>query len=132
MMSDSPHTPVNKPNGAGLSRIFKATRCSFQGFRATWQHEAAFRQELMLVVIMFPFSFWLAQTTTQWLLMIMSLLFVIFAELINSALEALADRITLEHDELIGRAKDIGSAGVFIALTQVTVIWGTVLYLKFF
>ena len=86
----------------------------------------------MLVVIMFPFSFWIAQTTTQWLLMIMSLLFVIFAELINSALEALADRITLEHDELIGRAKDIGSAGVFIALTQVTVIWGTVLYLKFF
>lgn len=132
MMSKIPHAVVNKPNGAGFARIFKATRCSFRGFNACWVHEAAFRQELLLVAGMFPFSFWIAQTPMQWLLLIMSLLFVIFAELVNSALEALADRITLEHDELIGRAKDIGSAAVFIALSQVTLIWGTVLYLKLF
>ncbi|KGJ88776.1 diacylglycerol kinase [Thalassotalea sp. ND16A] len=115
--------PLNKPNGTGLKRLFKATYCSLLGFKAAWQHEAAFRQESVLVLVLLPFSFVIATSVNHWLMLLFSLLFLLFAELVNSALEALADKITLQHDELIGRAKDIGSALVFIALMFLKVIW---------
>ncbi|TRX56355.1 diacylglycerol kinase [Thalassomonas sp. M1454] len=114
---------TNKPNGAGLARLFKATRCSMQGFAAAWQHEAAFRQELLLTSILFPFSFFLASSINHWLILFFSLLFLLFAEIVNSALEALADKVCLDHDVLIGRAKDLGSSLVFIALVFMKVVW---------
>jgi diacylglycerol kinase (ATP) len=118
-------TPTtNKQNGDGIQRIFKATTCSFQGFKAAWLHESAFRQELVLCILLLPFSFYLAQSRLHWLLLFACLLFVLFAEIINSAVEALADSITLEHRVLIGRAKDLGSSGVFIALSFLVVVWG--------
>ncbi|MBL4911488.1 MAG: diacylglycerol kinase [Alteromonadaceae bacterium] len=123
---------TNKVNGTGLSRIFKATYCSFKGFKAAFKYESAFRQELLLTLFLAPFSFYLAQSNLHHIMLIASLLFLLFAEIINSALEALADKITLEHDELIGRAKDLGSSGVFIALTLLCLVWGEAVYTKFF
>ena len=122
---------TNKVNGTGFSRLFKATYCSFKGFKAAFKYESAFRQELILAIILFPLSFFLAQSHLHHLMLIASLLFLLFAEIINSALEALADKITLEHDELIGRAKDLGSSGVFIALTLLCLVWGEAIYSKF-
>ena len=121
-MSDK-QSSINKPNGTGISRLFKATYCSIKGFKAAWRYESAFRQELILVLILLPFSFVVTQSTNHWLVLIFSLLFLLFAELVNSALEALADKVCLDHDELIGRAKDIGSAIVFIALVFLTLVW---------
>jgi diacylglycerol kinase (ATP) len=114
---------VNKPNGTGIERIFKATKCSYYGFKAAWQYESAFRQELVLVMMLLPLSFLLCESRNHWLLLFTSLMLVIFAELVNSAIEAVADAISLEHHVLIGRAKDIGSAVVFVALTVLVVVW---------
>ena len=114
---------VNKPNGGGIKRVINATLCSFKGFKAAWQFEAAFRQELLLVTLLLPFSFILADSINHWLILFFSLLFLLFAELVNSALEALADKVCLEHDVLIGRAKDIGSSLVFIALMFLKTVW---------
>lgn len=119
---------VNKPNGSGLMRILKATKCSYLGFIAAWRHESAFRQELILVLILLPLSFPLSQSTTHWLVLFISLMLVLLAELVNSAIEALADAVSLEQHPLIGRAKDIGSAVVFIALTILTVVWGEAIW----
>jgi diacylglycerol kinase (ATP) len=118
---------TNKQNGDGIQRIVKATMCSFFGFKAAWLHESAFRQELVLSILLLPFSFYLAQSRLHWLLLLSCLLFVLFAEIINSAVEALADSITLEQHPLIGRAKDLGSSGVFIALAFLVVVWGEAL-----
>nr|WP_082897176.1 diacylglycerol kinase [Thalassotalea crassostreae] len=94
-----------------------------KGFKAAWINEAAFRQETIMALICLPFSFILASSVLHWLVLIFALLFVVFAELVNSALEALADKVCLEHDVLIGRTKDIGSAIVFVALSFMTLVW---------
>lgn len=122
---------VNKPNGSGVGRIIKATRCSYFGFMAAWKYESAFRQELLMVAVMLPLTFVFCDSRNHWLLLFASLMLVLFAELINSAIEALADAITLEHHILIGRAKDIGSSVVFIALTLLTVVWAEAIW-RFF
>ena len=126
----STSTYMNKPNGTGLTRIIKAAHCSIKGFKAAFTHESAFRQELFLAMILLPASFYLAQSNLHQLLLIATLFFVLFAEIINSALEALADKITTEHDELIGRAKDLGSAAVFVAISLLVLIWAEALYTK--
>jgi diacylglycerol kinase (ATP) len=113
-----------KPGKKGIARIIAATGYSFQGFRAAWRNEAAFRQELVLAIIFLPFAFWLGETLTHQLLLIMSCALVVLAELLNSAIEAVVDRISDEQHELSGRAKDIGSAAVFVTLTLFVVIWG--------
>jgi diacylglycerol kinase (ATP) len=117
-------TLTNKQNGIGIKRIFKATICSYYGFRAAWTHESAFRQELIMAIVLMPMTFLLADSSNHWLLLFGSILFVLFAEVVNSALEALADSITLEHHVLIGRAKDLGSSAVFIALSFLLIVWG--------
>jgi diacylglycerol kinase (ATP) len=120
-----------KPNGSGIKRVIKAFSCSVAGFQAVFAHEAAFRQEVALCFILFPFSFVLSQTLTDWVILICALLFLLLIEIINSAIEALADRISLEHNELLGRAKDLGSAAVFIALLMLLLIWTNYIYLYF-
>lgn len=122
---------TNKQNGLGIKRIFKATYCSFKGFKAAWIHESAFRQELVMSIVLLPLSFLFAQSTHHWLLLCATILFVLFAEIINSALEAIADSVTLEHHTLIGRAKDMGSSGVFIALSLLVIVWGEALFTYF-
>jgi len=123
---------MNKPNGGGLGRILKATDCSRKGFIAAWTHEAAFRQETVLALIMLPLSFWLAQSTGHWAMLVATLLLVLIVELLNSAIETLTDRVSLERHELSGRAKDIASAAVTLSLTVVAVVWGAAIYEKFF
>lgn len=113
-----------KPNGSGIGRLFKATRCSYQGFCAAFKYESAFRQELLLCGVLFPFSFIFAKSSGHWLALVCSLIFLLFAEVVNSAIEALADQISTDIHELIGRAKDLGSLAVFLALTTITLVWG--------
>jgi diacylglycerol kinase (ATP) len=118
----------NKTNGSGLKRIYKAFKCSILGLKAAYVFEAAFRQELLLCIILLPFSFIISSTLNEWLMLVCSLLFLLFSEIINSAIEALADQISLEHHELIGRAKDLGSASVFVAMVTVMLVWLVVTY----
>ena len=115
----------------GLSRIFKATGYSFQGLKAAYIHEAAFRQEVWLAVILLPLGFWLGQSDVEKALLVSVIFLVLLMELMNSAIEAVVDRFGSEHHELAGRAKDIGSAAVFISLLAVLTIWGIILIPRF-
>jgi len=117
-----------KPGKTGLSRIIDATGYSWQGLKAAWKHEAAFRQELILALVGVPLAFWLAENQFELLWLILPLFILVIAELVNSAIEAAVDRISGEHHELSGRAKDIGSAIVFVSLLLLAVIWFVVLY----
>ncbi len=117
-----------KPNGQGIRRILRATVCSWQGFRAAWRHESAFRQEALLAIVLIPLGLWLGQGGVQRALLAGSVLFVPIAELINSAIEAVVDRIGPERHELSGRAKDMGSAIVFLAISLAIMVWCCVLF----
>lgn len=121
----------NKPNGTGIKRIFNATLCSLRGLQFAWRFESAFRQEAILTMVLFPTTFFLAQSVAHWSVLVAALFILLLTELLNSALETLADRITLDNDIMIGRAKDIGSAAVVIALSFITVLWLAALYSKF-
>ena len=112
-----------KPGRSGLSRLLYATRWSLRGLRAGWAHEAAFRQEVVLLAVLLPASVLLARDAVQWLLLILPLLALLTVELINSAIEAIVDRIGNEFNELSGRAKDLGSAAVFVCLLASAVSW---------
>jgi diacylglycerol kinase (ATP) len=107
----------------GLARIARATGYSFKGLRAAFANEEAFRQELLIVVILSPLALWLGRTAVERALLIGSLLLLLIVELLNSAVEAAIDRIGLERHELSGRAKDMGSAAVFVALVLTGVVW---------
>ena len=113
-------------NNTGIKRLINATFISLAGLRAAWQHEAAFREELILVVVLVPTSFWLGSNAVEYVLLIGSLMIVLIAELLNSALEAVVDRVSAENHELSGRAKDMGSAAVFVALVLCGVCWGLI------
>lgn len=117
-----------KPGKTGISRIIAAGGYSWQGFRAAYQHEAAFRQELFLSIFLIPLALWIGETGLESALMIASLIIVLIAEIINSAIEAVVDRFGSEMHELSGRAKDMGSAAVFLALLNVTIVWLLVLF----
>ncbi|NIQ13873.1 MAG: diacylglycerol kinase, partial [Candidatus Dadabacteria bacterium] len=100
---------------------------SWQGLKAAFKNEAAFRQEVYLSLVLIPLACWLGETGVERALLIGSLLLVMMIELINSGMEAVVDRFGGEHHELSGRAKDVGSAAVLIALINVMVIWCLVL-----
>lgn len=121
-----------KPGRTGLSRVIHAFGYSMQGFRAAIKHEAAFREELILAIILVPLAFWLTSNTLYLMAMLGSLLLVLIVEILNSALEAVVDRIGAEKHELSGRAKDMGSAAVFLALMNVVLMWSLVLYQIYF
>ncbi len=121
-----------KPDNTGIRRILRATKFSAQGLAQAWQHEAAFRQELVLVLILVPVAAWLGQTALERAVLIGCCLIVLIVELINSAIEAAIDRHGDEHHELSGRAKDMGSAAVFISLLLVAVVWGLIATERFF
>ncbi|GGO81121.1 diacylglycerol kinase [Marinobacterium nitratireducens] len=112
----------------GPARFYYATCYSFKGMRAAFVHEPAFRYELYAVLLMLPFSFWLADSVFKLALLLVSCLLVLMAELINSAIEAVVDRAGLEFNELAGRAKDLGSAAVFVTLMIAALVWGAALW----
>ncbi|NVJ59464.1 MAG: diacylglycerol kinase [Gammaproteobacteria bacterium] len=122
---------MGKPGKTGFSRIWDAFFYSMKGFASAWRHEAAFRQEMMLAVVLIPLAFWLAETHIELILLISSVLLVLLAELINSSVEAVVDRTGTEHHELSGRAKDIGSAVVFLSFVMLGVVWGIIAYNRF-
>jgi len=120
-----------KPNGSGIGRIIKAAKCSMQGFAASWKHESAFRQESVLALLSVPLAAWLANSVSQFALLVSVWCLVLVVELLNSAIESLTDRVSLERHELSGRAKDMGSAAVFVSLVIVALVWGAALYERF-
>ena len=111
----------------GLTRLLNALRYSINGFGAAFRHEEAFRQETLLAVALIPIALFLDVGGVAKALLVSSVLAVLIVELLNSAVEAAVDRISLENHRLAKRAKDIGSAAVFLSLVNVAVVWGLVL-----
>jgi diacylglycerol kinase (ATP) len=109
------------------SRILKATMWSLQGLRAAWLHESSFRLEVYLFVILAPLGWTLGANGVERALLVGSLLLVLGIELLNSAIEAVIERFGDEHHEIAGRAKDMGSAAVFVLMLNVLLVWGAIL-----
>lgn len=117
-----------KTGHAGLTRIIKAAGYSWQGIKACFINEAAFRQELFAAVILVPLAFWLANSKVELILLIASIILVLIVEILNSAIEAVVDRFGDEHHLLSGRAKDMASAAVAFALLNVLVVWAVIVF----
>ena len=112
----------------GLNRIIKATGYSWQGLCATYRHEEAFRQETWLCLLLFPLGLYLGDGGVEKALLVGSLLILLLVEILNSAIEAVVDRIGEEQHELSGRAKDMGSAAVALALLLIATVWLLLLF----
>lgn len=112
----------------GWRRIWNALGYSLHGFRDAWKHEDAFRMELLVAVVAIPFALWLPVSYLGKALMIGSIFLVLIVELVNTAIEATIDRISLDHHLLAKRAKDIASLAVLISLVNAAVIWMLVLF----
>lgn len=112
----------------GITRILNAIRYSWEGFGAAWKNEAAFREELLLAVITIPLAFYLGKTGVERGLMVGAILLILIVEILNSGLEAVVDKASPEKHELAKRAKDMGSAAVFLSIINAAVIWACVLW----
>lgn len=120
---ESPHK-----GKTGLGRLWNALHYSLEGFKAAYQHEDAFRQEVRMAIVLIPLGVYLGQTGVERALLVASVLLVIVVELLNSAVEATVDRISLENHRLAKRAKDIGSAAVLASLITLAAVWGLLLW----
>jgi diacylglycerol kinase (ATP) len=112
-----------KPRNTGLTRVWKATIYSLQGLKAAWRHESAFRQECVIGVVLLPIAFWLAESWVEASVLIAVCFLVLIVELLNSAIEAVVDRVGPEHHDLAGQAKDMGSAAVMLSLIMALGTW---------
>jgi len=121
-MADSERRLVRGP-----TQVWHALQWSLQGLAACWRLESSFRLECLLALVLAPLGLWLGQTPVERVLLVASLLAVIAMEVMNSALESVADRFGTERNELIGRAKDMGSAAVFVLMMNVLLVWGLLL-----
>lgn len=115
-------------NEKGLKRFINAFYFSFAGFKATWKHEEAFKQEVMVFIIAVPLAVWQAKSKLEIVLLIASVGLVMVVELLNSGLETVVDRIGVEYHELAGRAKDIGSAAVMLSIMLAIMTWLLILF----
>ncbi len=115
----------------GIQRIVYTFVHSFNGFKWLFKNEAAFQQELMLFVPLTIFAFWLDLPALHTLLIILSMVFVLFAEMVNTAIEAVVDRVSLDYHVLSGIAKNIGSALVLLSMVCSLSVWATVLWLQY-
>ncbi|EGU36704.1 diacylglycerol kinase [Vibrio ichthyoenteri ATCC 700023] len=118
---------TGKPGNTGIKRIFKATEYSIQGLKAAFKYEAAIRQELALLLVASILVCVFDVSVVERILMLGVVCLVLIVELLNSAIEAVVDRIGIEHHELSGRAKDIGSSAVLVALIFAAFTWGYIL-----
>lgn len=116
---------------SGIARIVRAIRCAIQGFKDAYTHEQAFRQETWLAIVAIPIALMLPVELLAQALMVASVLLVMIVELVNSAIEAAVDRISLERHPLSKQAKDIGSAAVLLAILNMMVIWALILIGEF-
>jgi diacylglycerol kinase (ATP) len=114
-----------------LGHIGKAFVWSASGIRSAWKNELAFRVEAIVIIILIPPAIWLGNSAVERALLIASCLLILIIELLNSALEAVVDRIGPEHHELSGRAKDMGSAAAFFAMLTAGIIWVLIIYERF-
>jgi diacylglycerol kinase (ATP) len=123
-------TPPESPHKGktGLRRVWNALFYSVDGIRAAYRHEDAFRQEVLLALILLPVALFMPTTGMGKALLMGSVLLVLIVELLNSAVEATVDRISLENHRLAKRAKDIGSAAVLLSLANVVIVWVLVLF----
>ncbi|MBF0289008.1 MAG: diacylglycerol kinase [SAR324 cluster bacterium] len=121
MNSSEPEKPFQ---ASGLTRIWNACFYSLDGLKAAFQSEAAFRQEAVLCCILVPLAFFIPVSISMRALMISSVLLVLIVEILNSSIEAVVDRISLEKHPLAKRAKDMGSAAVFLSMIHLTGVWG--------
>jgi len=112
----------------GITRWKKALGFTWQGLKAAYKHEEAFRQEVFLLVVSLPLAIWLGDSGVEKALLIGSVLLLLIVEILNSAIEAVVDRFGGDIHELSGRAKDMGSAAVFIAMVNVGVVWLLVIF----
>jgi diacylglycerol kinase (ATP) len=122
-IAESPHK-----GKTGLQRIWNAFFYSLEGLAAAFRHEDAFRQEVFLAALLVPAAFFMPTSGIGKALMVASVLLVLIVELFNAAIEATIDRISLEQHPLAKRAKDIGSAAVFLSLLNVPAVWLLVLF----
>ncbi|NMG16338.1 diacylglycerol kinase [Aromatoleum bremense] len=129
MQHRSPDTRQSPFKGkTGLLRIWNALRYSFAGLRAALEHEDAFRQECLLAAVLVPLALFMPASGAGKALLVGSVLLLLIVELVNSAIEATVDRVSLEHHLLAKRAKDIGSAAVLLALVNLAIVWGLVIF----
>lgn len=112
---------------SGLQRILNATGYSLAGFKAAFQNEAAFRQIILINSMLIPLSFFMPVSRVEQVVMIVVCLLAIIVELINSAIEAVVDRVSIEQHPLSKNAKDMGSAAQFVALAIIALTWGACL-----
>ena len=123
-------TPMESPfkGQTGLRRIWNALRYSFDGLAVAIHYEDAFRQEILLAAVLVPLAFFVHTTGVGRALLIASVLLILVVELLNSAIEAAVDRISLENHRLAKRAKDVGSASVLLALINVAIVWSCIIF----
>jgi diacylglycerol kinase (ATP) len=121
-------TKIPGKHRPGLTHAWRATGIALQGLRAAWQHEDAFRQEVLVAAIAMPAALLLPASTLGKVMMIASILLVLIVELLNSALETAVDHTSLERHPLAKRAKDIASAAVFLSIVNALAVWGLVLF----
>jgi len=118
--------PSTEPRGP--KQIYRALKWSLAGLKAAWTFEASFRLEVYLFVIFFPLGLWLGRGGVEKAILVGSLFLVLSAEILNSAIEVVVDKTTPEFHELAGRAKDMGSAAVFVLMVNVMLCWTLVLW----
>lgn len=111
----------------GMTRLIKATQYSWQGFKAAYEYEAAFRQEILLAIITIPLGLYLGDTGLEKAFLVSAILLILIVELLNTGIEAITDRVSTDHHELSGRAKDIGSSAVLLSLVNAVIVWVLVL-----
>ena len=111
----------------GVARLYYATKFSFQGIKNCWENEPAFRFELFLLCFFGPASFVVAQSPLQWAILIIPIMGVFAMEMVNTAIERVVDHISMENHSLLGQAKDLGSAAVFMFMMATLLVWGAVI-----
>jgi diacylglycerol kinase (ATP) len=120
---DAPNDASAFKSRGGLMRIWRACTYSLDGLRAALAHEAAFRQELVGVLVLVPIGLWLGEDALERVLLVGSLLQVLIVEIVNSAVEAVVDRVSLDRHDLSKRAKDLGSAAVLLSIALALWVW---------
>ncbi|MCY4642472.1 MAG: diacylglycerol kinase [Gammaproteobacteria bacterium] len=116
----------------GLRRLFYACCNSADGLLAAWKNEEAFRQEVALAIVLVPAAFWVGENSVQISLLLLSVFLVLIVELLNTCVEMVVDRISIEQHELSRQTKDIASAAVGVSLIALAVVWGVISYARFF
>jgi diacylglycerol kinase (ATP) len=118
---------MDRPKLSGMRRLLLAFANSWKGFKGAFAAEEAFRQEVMLSIVLLPLGVWLGKTGIEKALLVGSMLLVLIVELLNTGIETVVDRIGLERHELSGLAKDVGSTAVLLSFAVLIVVWGFVL-----